>query len=238
MKTCQNCGFQNDDDARYCMKCGTEIKTAGKNRVTIFIGIIFILGVAILAGTVILTGKKAIQDSGIVMQPEDNLDQNNDSELNDAGEKNGSESEDYLVEDNEISSANLKDEIESEGWELYLVYNANQEAITPMEIFGDCTLYMNSLIFSDGKFELIMGTWTIEETDNVVTGTYECGTDSVVLYPYSGGEEFELFYQPQLNYFGEYRDTSTLEWTMKYQGIFDDQEEEYRLYFVHPSFYE
>lgn len=129
----------------------------------------------------------------------------------------------------------VKDNLVSEEWQVYYAYNSYDEELIAPQLFGNGVSYMNRLSFyEDGKFELVLSSYTNNCPDGMMTGTYECDGTVVTLKSEVSDEVIELNYETleHKNYVG----VDGLCWIVHMMDLYGN-EDDYRIYFSSPAFF-
>lgn len=129
----------------------------------------------------------------------------------------------------------VKDNLVSEEWQVYYAYNSYDEEMIAPQLFGNGVSYMNRLSFyEDGRFELVLSSYTNDCPDGMMTGKYECNGTNITLYSDISDEVIELNYETleHKNYVG----VDGLCWTTHMMDLYGN-EDDYKIYFSSPAFF-
>lgn len=129
----------------------------------------------------------------------------------------------------------VKDNLVSEEWQVYYAYNSYDEELIAPQLFGNGVSYMNRLSFyEDGRFELVLSSYTNNCPDGMMTGTYECDGTAVTLKSEVSDEVIELNYETLEH--KDYVGVDGLCWTVHMMDLYGN-EDDYRIYFSSPAFF-
>lgn len=134
------------------------------------------------------------------------------------------------------TTASIKNKLISEEWQVYYAYNSYNEELIAPELFGNGVRYMNRLSFyEDGRFELVLSSYTNSSPDGMMTGTYDCNGTVVTLNSEFSDEIIELNYKTLEH--KNYEDVEALCWNVHMMDLYGN-EDDYRIYFSSPEFFD
>lgn len=129
----------------------------------------------------------------------------------------------------------VKDNLVSAEWQVYYAYNSYDEEMIAPQLFGNGVSYMNRLSFyEDGRFELVLSSYTNDCPDGMMTGKYECNGTDITLYSDVSDEVIELHYETLEH--GNYVGVDGLCWNRYMMDLYG-AEDNYKIYFSSPEFF-